>query len=262
MVAGLRTPAHQVGFLLSCGYFQATRKFFPARDFHSRDIDYVVRKLGLSAELVKLEDYSDRTRQKHQQVILKFYGYRMFDGKAKAFLVEEIDAMVRSQLKPRLIFWRCVDRLNQEKVQLPGCFTLTDLITAAINQRKENLAAMLRQRLPTKLRQGLDALLEQTPLAGEQQPGQTSAYRLTLLKKLSQSTRPAKIKERVADLLLIEGLYQQFQSTLQILDLNHDGIRYYANSVLKSEIFQVARRHDEDRYLHVLAFIAHQYFRL
>jgi hypothetical protein len=37
------------------------------------------------------------------------------------------------------------------------------------------------------------------------------------------------------------------------------GIRYYAESVLRSEIFQLTRRDDPDRYLHVIAFIAHQY---
>src|SRR5271169_3050295 len=40
------------------------------------------------------------------------------------------------------------------------------------------------------------------------------------------------------------------------------GIRYYAESVLRSEIFQLTRRDDPDRYLHVIAFIAHQFYRL
>src|SRR5271169_1635418 len=40
------------------------------------------------------------------------------------------------------------------------------------------------------------------------------------------------------------------------------GIRYYAESVLRSEIFQFTRRDDPDRYLHVIAFIAHQFYRL
>ena len=40
------------------------------------------------------------------------------------------------------------------------------------------------------------------------------------------------------------------------------GIRYYAESVLRSEIFQLKRRDDPDRYLHVIAFIAHQFYRL
>jgi TnpA family transposase len=262
MATGLRSPTHQLGFLVSCGYFPATKKFFSAKDFHLRDIEYVANKLGLSVELFDREEYNDRTRQRHQQIILKFYGYRAFDDLAKALIREEIDTMVRSQLKPRLIFWRCVERLIREKVQLPGCFTLTDLITGAINWRKETLNDILRQQLSEERREQLEALFVQMPVEGEQQPGPTSAYQLTLLKKLSQSTRPSKIKERVADFLLIERLYQPFQPLLNVLGLNHEGIRYYAHSVLKSEIFQVARRSDEDRYLHVVAFIAHQYYRL
>jgi hypothetical protein len=35
------------------------------------------------------------------------------------------------------------------------------------------------------------------------------------------------------------------------------GIRYYAESVLRSEIFPLTRRYNPDRYLHVIAFIAH-----
>ncbi len=36
--------------------------------------------------------------------------------------------------------------------------------------------------------------------------------------------------------------------------------KYYAHSVIKSEIFQVTRRSSEDRYLHLIAFVTHQYF--
>jgi hypothetical protein len=51
----------------------------------------------------------------------------------------------------------------------------------------------------------LDDLLTQEPLAGDTVPGKTSAYKLTLMKKLSQSTKPFKVKERVADLDLSSG---------------------------------------------------------
>jgi hypothetical protein len=56
--------------------------------------------------------------------------------------------------------------------------------------------------------------------------------------------------------------YQRLGPMLDALALNHEGIAYYANSVIKSEIFQLARRDQEDRYLHLVAFIAHQYYRL
>jgi hypothetical protein len=55
----------------------------------------------------------------------------------------------------------------------------------------------------------LESLLTQEPLEGTSVPGKTSAYKLTLMKKLSQSTKPSKVKERVADLDLVQGLYRQ-----------------------------------------------------
>ena len=64
------------------------------------------------------------------------------------------------------------------------------------------------------------------------------------------------------DLALLKEFYERLQPTLSVLSLDYEGIRYYATSVIKSEIFQVARKADEDRYLHVIAFIAYQYYRL
>jgi len=40
------------------------------------------------------------------------------------------------------------------------------------------------------------------------------------------------------------------------------GIRYYAGSVMKSQIFQIQQRSRADRYIHATAFIAHQYYRM
>jgi hypothetical protein len=48
---------------------------------------------------------------------------------------------------------------------------------------------------------------------GDTVPGKTSAYKLTLMKKLSQSTKPSKVKERVVDLSLVGGLYDQLSPT-------------------------------------------------
>jgi hypothetical protein len=55
-----------------------------------------------------------------QIIILKFYGFRAFDYQIRHFLIEEIAGMVRSQLKPKLILWRCVDILIREKVEVPS----------------------------------------------------------------------------------------------------------------------------------------------
>ena len=46
------------------------------------------------------------------------------------------------------------------------------------------------------------------------------------------------------------------------LNLGHEGIRYFANSVIKADMFQLNQRSHEDRYVHITAFVAHQYYRL
>ena len=86
--------------------------------------------------------------------------------------------------------------------------------------------------------------------------------RLTLLKRFSHSTKPSKIKENLADLQTIRVLYEPLRTVLGSLDLTPDGIRYYAQAVIKSEVFQISRRTDAERHLHLLCFVAHQYFHL
>jgi hypothetical protein len=48
--ASLRTPANQLCFLLSCGYFKASKRFFPTRTFHLQDVEYVAGRTGLRLE--------------------------------------------------------------------------------------------------------------------------------------------------------------------------------------------------------------------
>ena len=260
--ASLRTSANQFWFLLTCGYFKASKRFFPARTFHTRDVEYVTGRTGLRLEELELHLYPKETSSRHRAFILDFYGFKPFRPQGRSVLAEEIARLVRSQIKPKVIFWRCVDVLIREKIEVPGYFPLADQILSAIKTHNQTLAATIERTLDTATRAVLDDLLTQEPLAGDTVPGKTSAYKLTLMKKLSQSTRPSKVKERVADLDLVRGLYHQLSPALQAVALKPGGIRYYAHSVIQSEIFQLTRRGDPDRYLHLLAFIAHQYYRL
>ena len=57
-------------------------------------------------------------------------------------------------------------------------------------------------------------------------------------------------------------MYDRLVDLLPALGLGREGVRYYAGSVIKSKIFQLHQRSDPDRYLHVIAFIAHQLYRM
>ncbi|MFS4583643.1 Tn3 family transposase [Phaeobacter sp. C3_T13_0] len=249
--ASMRNTDHQIGFLVSCGYFCATRRLFAPMDFRERDLAYVASQLGYP--LPSTIQYPDRTRQRHQKIILDFHGFTPFDETASDALAIEIATMARMHLKPRLIFDRCLDFLIQHRVQVPSSYRLNDLIRTGLHDRKAELIALMDSQLPAEARHLLDDLFSA--------PEDQNRYRLTLLKKLSQSTSPSRIKEAVADFEILSKLHVQLDAVLSKLDLGTAGIRYFAGSVLRSEIFQMQRRERNDRHIHAAAFVAHQFYR-
>ena len=173
--AGLRNPAYQLGFLLSAGYFKAARRFFSPGSFHPRDIEYVARQFEPGASTVDFAQYHPRARQRHQHTIRTFYGFRACDSAASRLLLKEIAGLVRSQVKPKVIFWRCIDVLVREKIEVPSYTRLTKLILGAINRRSQELAAIIERSLTQEVRALLEDLLTQERLVGDTVPGKTSA---------------------------------------------------------------------------------------
>jgi len=249
----VRTPLGQIGFLLMCGYFKATKRFYQPQDFHERDVEAVARMLRLRSSEFIPDAYAKQTRQRHQKIILDFHGFKPFDETASNALATEIATMARMHLKPRLIFGRCVDFLIQHRLQVPSAYRLNDLIRTGLHDRKAELVALMNRHLSDDARILLDDLFSA--------PDDQNRYRLTLLKKLSQSTSPSRIKEAVADFEVLSELHDRLATVLSILALGTAGIRYFAGSVLRSEIFQMQRRDRNDRHIHAAAFVAHQFHR-
>jgi hypothetical protein len=179
----LRTPVNRLCFLLKCGYFKASKRFFAIELSHQADIIYVAHQAGIDLERVDLSRYDKQSLLRHHQIILQLYGYGPFDQNAQDFAVQEIETMTRSQLKPGLIFWRCVDLLISRKIQIPTYFRLSELILKSINDRKEELAAIIEKELSDEMRASLDDFFVQSSaLDGDQISSKTAAYKLTLLK--------------------------------------------------------------------------------
>lgn len=250
---GLRTPDSQIGFLLMCAYFKATKQFYQPQDFRDRDIAAAMRQLNLPDSAFDPAQYTETTRLRHQRQVLGFYGFLPFDQSASDALAIEIATMARTHLKPRLIFDRCVDFLIQNRMQVPSSYRLNDLIRAGLHDRKAELIALMDSQLPAEARHLLDDLFAP--------PDDQNRYRLTLLKKLSQSTSPSRIKQAVTDFEVLSELHDRLVAVLARLDLGTAGIRYFAGSVLRSEIFQMQRRDRNDRHIHAAAFVAHQFHR-
>ncbi|MDE0533248.1 MAG: DUF4158 domain-containing protein [Albidovulum sp.] len=155
----------------------------------------VSRTVGASPYEFSKENYRERTCLHHQKRILDLQGFRPFGTWAKDQLNTGIAKMARVHLKARLIFGRCIDFLIEKRIQLPGARRLTDLIRAQLSEQKEGLIRLVGMNLSPDLRALPDDLFEQED--GE------NRYRLTLLSKISQSTRPGKIRKTAADLEIL-----------------------------------------------------------
>ncbi len=92
-----------MGFVLALGYFKATTRFF-ARQFHEADATHVAKQLGFLPGVFDLRDYDEATARRHRKVIVDYLGFRPFDAHAKQDLIVEIRTMVRSQIRPKVIF--------------------------------------------------------------------------------------------------------------------------------------------------------------
>ncbi len=251
----LRSPSNVVNFLTAAGYFRTTRKFYSV-DFHAVDLAYVADRLDISVATVG--PYDRQSAARHRMLILRFFGFGEFDLVAESETRSEVAALIRARLKPGLIFQRVLERLVRQRVVIPSYDLLNKLILDQIRQFKAEVVAILNEKLGPEGRRRLDALFDKVP-APTAAARLINRSRLTLLKRFSQSTKPSRIKESVADLMILRGLFTEFQPIVEALHLTTEGIRHYAGSVIRSEIFALARRNDEDRYLHLLAFITHQY---
>jgi TnpA family transposase len=86
-------------------------------------------------------------------------------------------------------------------------------------------------------------------------------YKITGLKRSYQSTKTFKVKENIKDLLFFQELFINLLPYIDNLGLSDELIQYYAQSVIKSQVFQISRRGDK-RYLLLISFVSYQFYKL
>jgi len=253
----VNTPKNKVLFITTLGYFKATNKFL--KTINEKDICYVASQLGINPSTLLNAKYDRATRQRHRQIILEYFGCRPFNAVAKRMVRKDIAIAARSQVRPAMMFEQIVVFLDKNSIEIPAYPAIAKLVSEGFNAHKESLVKQVQRSLSKKDGRLLQALLTTDTTAST---SQVARYRLTLFKRFSHSTKPRKIQENIQDLLQLKELYRIAEPILAKLDLNHEGISQYATFVSKSQIQQLSRRAQGDRYLYIIAFIAHQYFRL
>jgi len=258
-----RTPATKVFFLLLHGYFRASSRFYTPDRFYEKDIRYVCHQLKIYRKRVDFSNYSRATYLRIKQQILDLTAHFSFDEKAYEMISKEAYEVLPNQMKPRLIFLHLIEALRGKRIELPSYHRLANIIIEQSNRYTEKQQLLLAQKLTLSDRELLDALLAK--LVDEEKGEKTepyNRYKITLLKKIYQSTKLYKVKANVEDLIILKGYHNRIQGILESVGFTPQTIRYYAEAVLRYRVYQIDRRNPMDKYLHLLCFIAHQVYYL
>jgi hypothetical protein len=80
--------------------------------------------------------------------------------------LKEVAGTVHSQTKPEVMFWRCVDILVRERIEVPSYARLTKLILNAISRRSQELAAIIERTLTQNVQALVDSVRCETAQRG------------------------------------------------------------------------------------------------
>jgi len=247
-----KQSGNQIGLLVQYGYFKICGKFFTTKTFKSADIKAAAKKLGITPPDNLIEEYTDRTRQKHRLLILDICGYVDF-GSAIAIFEEAVSDMVDKEMHPRKLFYVLVEQLRQKKIELPSYDRITRTITDKIHVFEKTIIQKIVEIITPEQQEALNQLI-----MSEGESYERSL--LTRLKMITQSMKPAKIKQGIRNFLIIKKLHRELNPIIEKLALSSEATKYYAQWVNKAKTTQVSEIVElQKRNLYLVAFIAHWY---
>lgn len=247
------SPINKIGLVMQMGYFKGSGRFFKLETFSKEDFGFVVRMLKFTEVKFKAlkTGYHKVDAFRHRQLILENFGVSPFDSDQRAKLYGEAVRLLKRQAVPRAIFYSLATFIRSNRVEVPGYFTIAKLLTEAIRKRDATLMGIIDQNISPQLEQTFEKMLSINEDSTEKR------YLLTQLQRSREVMRPNAIRANIKDYRSLKTYYQQVAPLLPLLDISDEMIRYYAQFVFRSQIFQVSRR--ENKYLMLLCFIAYQY---
>jgi len=252
LIGKTRQPDNKIGLLVQYGYFKLCGKFFTTKAFKAADIKAAAKKLGITASNDFVEKYMDRTRQNHRVLILESWGYIDFDS-AIATFEEAVADMVDKQMHPRKLFYVLVEQLRQKKIELPSYDRIARTITDKFHDFEKTVVQKIADVIMPEQQEALNQLIMTEGESYER-------ALLTRLKLITQSMKPAKIKQGIRNFLIIKKLHRELNPIIEKLALSSEAIKYYAQWVNKAKITQISEMVEiQKRNLYLVAFIAHWY---
>lgn len=243
-------PVNKVGFILLFGYGQFSSRFYQPDQFREADIHYVCAQQHIAPEQVRLSRYALKTCNNHRQIIRQYLSLQPFDTQAKEFFLESIQDRVARHQSPKQILQDVAELLRAKKIEIPGYYRFSLVITTALSDFEKNLMQQVGDKFSIIPKEKLEALLS---------TDESNLSMIAALKTISHSRRPKAIEASVEKFLILQNLYQEMLPLIEALNLHTDTIRHYATWIRKASLHQIRQLQTKKRYLYLLCFVIHQY---
>jgi TnpA family transposase len=265
----MRSDENKLIFCILLGYFKFSKKFYTPVKFHKKDIIYVSSKFNLKIDNEKIINFKRYTLTRYYEIILKNLGIRPFTKTIKNQMFIEAKELVKKMYKPKNIFISMLEPLILKNIEVPNYNIFAEIITAAFNDYEKELLLIADKKLTLIDKALLDNLLkidekyysDNNDVMSEKD-SKVKRYKITRLKKINYSTKPNKIKENIANMIIFKNLFYCLSGTIKDLNLSNETIKYYAYWTSKTDVFSINRKEESKIYLALICFLIHQYFTL
>ena len=258
LVYTMRTPTNKVCFVLQLGYFKSNGKFFTAEQFRQHDIVYIAKMLEISPDEIDLSVYQKKIPSDHRKKILELSQWQPLDLVQEEKINSHVKWLIQRQFSSRQVFFSSIDFCWQNKIELPSCNALAEIITNSYNHFESDLINVLANKLTNCHREKLRNLINADT---ESTNKKLQRLKITLLKQINQSLRPSDINENVESFKLLKELFFEFKPIIDELTLTDQATEYFSTWVQKSTAFQLNQFANKNKlFLHLLCYIKHQFY--
>jgi TnpA family transposase len=245
----VRTKIH---LLLHLGYFRARQRFFRFELPAVRgDVDYLRRRYFDNVAVADLS-VSLHTRQRHIEVILGLFRYRLCALEERAMLEGHARHAVRISSRPVYVLRELVDLLRRERVVLPGYTYLQDLVREALAFERKRLAGALEGLMSAEQAKSIDRLLTDDE----------RLHQITTIKRQPRDFTYQQLLREIERGQQLQALFALAERVIAQVDLSAESVRYYASLVEFYTVYKLKRMDREAVRLYLLCFVHDRYQRL
>jgi TnpA family transposase len=242
----LRTSYSKVGFLIQLGYFKWTGRFFEVGLFRGKDIEHVIKKLGLPITSFDFQtQYSKQLAYYHREQILELCQWKPFD---ETIFRNQIKRLVERQLMPRKVLFEIQAYLFRTRMEAPAYDKYLRVINEIMLEVGKDISKALLVQLNDGHRKILDEFLSKKAVHLNAD--------LIQYRSISQSMLPKDIEKSLEQFNTLKSRLELLNAPVQALRLSDAVIDYHAYWASIAKIDKV--QDHSDKYLFLLCFLIHQ----